>query len=53
MVGAPRDSYAEAGDAEPGAIIGSAGRLEIFVRGGSAAAALGAGRGTGVRVRRV
>ena len=53
MVGAPRNSYEEAGAAEPGAIIGSAGRLEIFVRGGSAAAALGAGRGMGVRVRRV
>ena len=35
------------------AIIGSAGRLEIFVRDGSAAAVLGASRGTAVRVRRV
>jgi hypothetical protein len=44
-------SYAEAPEGAAGAIIGSTGRLEIFVRNGSAAAALGAGRGTRVRVR--
>jgi S-adenosylmethionine hydrolase len=52
-VGSPRESYADARVGEPAAIIGSAGRLEIFVRGGSAAATLGASRGTAVRVRRV
>ena len=52
-LGRLRESYVDGTTAEPAAIIGSAGRLEIFVRDGSAAAALGASRGTAVRVRRV
>jgi S-adenosylmethionine hydrolase len=52
-LGPPRDSYVDGRTAEPAAIIGSTGRLEIFVRDGSASAMLGASRGTTVRVRRV
>ena len=52
-LGRLRESYVDGTTAEPAAIIGSAGRLEIFVRDGSAAAVLGASRGTAVRVRRV
>ena len=51
-LGAPRDSYVDGRAAEPATIIGSTGRLEIFVRDGNAAAMLGASRGTAVRVRR-
>jgi hypothetical protein len=46
------DAYAEGGDGEPAVIVGSTGRLEIFVRAGSARDHLGAGRGAIVRVRR-
>lgn len=49
----PVDAYAEGGDGEPAVIIGSTGRLEIFVRGGSARDGLGVGRGAIVRVKRV
>jgi hypothetical protein len=45
-------AYDEGDDGIPAAIVGSTGRLEIFVRRGSAGAVLTAGRGTPVRVRR-
>ena len=45
-------SYEEGLPGVPAAIIGSGGRLEIFVRNGSARAILGAARGTQVKVRR-
>ena len=48
----PVGAYAEGGDGEPAVIVGSTGRLEIFVRAGSARDNLGAGRGAIVRVRR-
>jgi hypothetical protein len=48
----PVGAYAEGGDGEPAVIVGSTGRLEIFVRAGSARDHLGAGRGAIVRVRR-
>lgn len=44
------DSYAAAPAGGPGAIVGSAGMLEIFLPGGSAAAALGVARGATVTV---
>ncbi|MEK7839311.1 MAG: SAM hydroxide adenosyltransferase, partial [candidate division NC10 bacterium] len=43
--------YAGGEPGVPAAIIGSQGRLEIFVREGSARAILGARRGTPVRAR--
>jgi len=46
------DAYAEGPADRPAAIVGSTGRLEVFVRSGSARLALGAGRGAPVRVRR-
>jgi len=52
LVGGLVSSYAEGGVDEPAVVIGSTGRLEIFVRSGSAKLLLGAGRGTPVRVRR-
>jgi len=51
-VAGPVDAYAEGADGAPAVIVGSTGRLEIFVRGGSARDNLGAGRGVIVRVRR-
>jgi S-adenosyl-L-methionine hydrolase (adenosine-forming) len=45
-------SYADGPDGEPAAIVGSTGRLEIFVKGGSARGLLQVGRGAAVRVRR-
>ena len=45
-------SYAEGGRGEPAVLIGSTGRLEVFVRSGSARLLLGAGRGAPVRVSR-
>ncbi|HKB39274.1 MAG TPA: SAM hydroxide adenosyltransferase, partial [Gemmataceae bacterium] len=42
--------YADGLDGVPTPIMGSSGRLEIFVRNGSARAVLGAERGTPVRV---
>ena len=44
------DSYGAVPAGQPGAIVGSTGTLEIFVPGGSAAAALGASRGAAVTV---
>lgn len=46
-------TYAEAAAGAPCALFGSTERLEIAVRGGSAAARLGLGRGTPVVVRRI
>jgi S-adenosyl-L-methionine hydrolase (adenosine-forming) len=46
------EAYADGSDGRPAAIIGSTGRFEIFVRGGSAHHMLGAGRGAPVRIRR-
>jgi S-adenosylmethionine hydrolase len=51
-VGGLVEAYAEGPADRPAAIVGSTGRLEIFVRSGSARLALGAGRGAVVRVRR-
>ena len=51
--GRPARFVSTFGDGEPGellALVGSGGRLEIAVREGSAAAAVGAGRGTPVEV---
>jgi S-adenosylmethionine hydrolase len=52
LVGGPVQAYAEGREGEPTAIVGSTGRLEIFVKGGSARDRTGAGRGTVVRVKR-
>jgi S-adenosylmethionine hydrolase len=49
-VGGLLSCYADGGEGTPAAIIGSGGRLEIFVRCGSARDVLGGGRGTPVRV---
>ncbi len=49
----PVGAYAEGAEGEPAVIVGSTGRLEIFVKGGSAVELLGAPRGTIVRVARV
>jgi len=51
-VGGLVDAYADGGDGRPAAIVGSTGRLEIFVRCGSAGRVLGAGRGAPVRIRK-
>lgn len=51
-LGPPRASYAEGEPGMPAPIIGSQGRLEIFVREGSARAVLRARRGTPVRAKR-
>ncbi len=51
-VGGIVGSYAEGGEGKPAAIVGSTGRLEIFVKSGSARRLLNAGRGARVRVRR-
>jgi S-adenosylmethionine hydrolase len=45
------ECYADARIGEPGGIVGSSGRLEVFVREGSARAHFGAGRGAMVRAR--
>jgi S-adenosyl-L-methionine hydrolase (adenosine-forming) len=50
-LGPLRQAYAEGPPGRPAAIIGSTGRLEVFVRQGSATAS-GAARGTPVRVSR-
>lgn len=52
LLGGLVESYVEVGENEPAVIVGSTGRLEIFVRSGSAETQLRAGRGTPVRVRR-
>jgi S-adenosylmethionine hydrolase len=51
-VGPPRAAYAAGEPERPAAIMGSSERLEIFVREGSASAALGARRGAPVVVSR-
>jgi S-adenosylmethionine hydrolase len=50
-IGPLREAYADGPRERPAAIVGSGGRLEIFVREGRAVAS-GAGRGTPVRVGR-
>jgi len=50
-LGPPLDAYAQGPDGAPAAIIGSSGRLEIFVRKGSARRILAVERGASVRVR--
>ena len=45
--------YADGREGEPSAIIGSSGRVEIFVRNASARDRLGAERGMPVRVRKI
>ena len=45
-------SYDEGDEGLPAAIVGSTGRLEVFVKAGSARDVLAAGRGTAVRVTR-
>jgi S-adenosylmethionine hydrolase len=51
-LGPVRHSYVDVRSGQPLALVGSAGMLEIAVRDGSAAATLGAGRGTTVLARR-
>jgi S-adenosylmethionine hydrolase len=51
-IGAPVSSYSMGRDAAPSAIIGSTGRLEVFVRNGDARARFGIEPGTPVRVSR-
>src|SRR4029077_10343518 len=51
VVAGPVEAYADGADGRPTAIVGSTGRVEIFVRGGRADQALGAGRGAPVRAR--
>lgn len=51
-VGAPVNAYAQGREGEPAVIVGSTGRLEVFVRSGSAGSRLGVGRGATVRVKR-
>jgi hypothetical protein len=51
-LGSLAGSYEEGELGAPRAILGSSGRVEIFVRDGSAAALLGERRGTTVRLRR-
>jgi S-adenosylmethionine hydrolase len=50
-VAGPVEAYADGADGRPTAIVGSTGRVEIFVRGGRADQVLGAGRGAPVRAR--
>jgi S-adenosyl-L-methionine hydrolase (adenosine-forming) len=52
-LGAPVACYADGPAGVPTPIIGSSGRLEVFVRGGSAQALLGAPRGVLVKLRTV
>lgn len=51
-LGAPRASYTSGEPGQPAPIMGSGGRLEVFVREGSAASVLMAGPGASVTVRR-
>ena len=46
-----RRTYADVAAGEPVALVGSSGLIEVAVRDGSAAIALGLTRGTSVRVR--
>lgn len=50
-LGPPVSAYAEGPEGLPAAILGSTGRLEIFVREGNARRSLGLGRGAPVAVR--
>jgi S-adenosylmethionine hydrolase len=52
LVSGPVEAYAEGREGEAAFIVGSTGRLEIFVRGGSARDRVGVGRGAVVRVTR-
>jgi len=52
-VGAPMAAYSEAPPDAVGAILGSTGRLEVFVRDGSARSRLGCGRGAPVLVKHI
>jgi S-adenosylmethionine hydrolase len=52
VLGSLVNCYAQGREGEASAVIGSTGRVEIFVRNGSALALLGAGRGTPVRLRK-
>jgi S-adenosylmethionine hydrolase len=45
-------TYSDVSAGQPCALVGSSGRLELAVNGGSAAAILGAGRGARVRIRK-
>jgi hypothetical protein len=45
-------AYADVVEGEPCALVGSSGRLEVAIHGGSAGRILGAARGAAVRVRR-
>jgi S-adenosylmethionine hydrolase len=51
-VRAPVEAYADGPRDEAAAIVGSTGRIEVFVRDGSAERLLGVGRGAPVRIRR-
>jgi len=51
-VRAPVEAYADGPRDEAAAIVGSTGRIEVFVRNGSAERLLGVGRGAPVRIRR-
>jgi S-adenosylmethionine hydrolase len=51
-VGAPVAAYSDARPGSVGSVVGSTGRLEVFMREGSAQAALGVGRGAPVVVKR-
>jgi hypothetical protein len=51
-VGALVSAYSDARSGGRGAVVGSTGRLEVFVRDGNAQAALGLGRGAPVVVKR-
>ena len=52
-IGSVATSYAAGAAGVPAAIMGSGGRLELFVRNASAHGTLGVGRGAPVKVRRV
>jgi S-adenosylmethionine hydrolase len=51
-IGGLVDAYADGTAGRPAVIVGSTGRLEVFLRCGNARLTLGAGRGAPVRVRR-
>ncbi|MGH7412597.1 MAG: SAM hydrolase/SAM-dependent halogenase family protein [Candidatus Rokuibacteriota bacterium] len=51
-VSGPVDAYADGDEGTPTAIVGSTGRVEIFVKAGNARSQLGAGRGAVVRMMR-
>jgi hypothetical protein len=51
-IGGLVEAYGDGAGGRPAAIVGSTGRLEVFVRSGSARMVLGAGRGAPVRIRK-